>query len=141
VAVEGSAKRPAVRPQDVAGLLAQGTLSDLERITATLDAAPWGPVARQVEQVLDGAPPAGVASMLRRAITRARAEAERSERAEVAAEIAELIAATGLTVAEVAARTGTSRSRLSTYRSGSVVPSAAYLVRLRRVAASLRTPP
>ncbi|MGF1647054.1 MAG: helix-turn-helix domain-containing protein [Kineosporiaceae bacterium] len=38
----------------------------------------------------------------------------------------------GLTSTEFASRIGTSRSRLSTYASGRVVPSAALMVRIRR---------
>ncbi|MGI8949078.1 MAG: helix-turn-helix domain-containing protein [Ornithinimicrobium sp.] len=46
----------------------------------------------------------------------------------------ELVAASGLTTAEFASRIGTSRTRLSTYRSGQVTPSAALLVRMERMA-------
>ena len=46
--------------------------------------------------------------------------------------LADLVAASGLSVTELARRIGTSRSRLSTYRSGTVVPSAVMMNRLRR---------
>lgn len=108
----------------------RGTITDWVRITAAIDREPWGEVARQVEDYLTYARPVGVAGLLERAVHRARAEAEASERRRVAAEIATLIAATGLSVAEVARRIGTSRSRLSTYRSGTVTPSAAVRLRL-----------
>jgi hypothetical protein len=65
-------------------------------------------------------------------------DAEQSERAEVAAKVRELIAASGRTQARFAADLGTSASRLSTYASGSVVPSATLLVRMRRVAETAR---
>lgn len=68
------------------------------------------------------------------AIERAREQAERTEREEVAKEVTELIERSGLSRAEFAARMGTSASRLSTYASGKVTPSAALLVRMRRVA-------
>jgi transcriptional regulator with XRE-family HTH domain len=57
-----------------------------------------------------------------------------SERAEVATEVRNLVSASGLSRQDFAARLGTSRSRLSTYMSGKVVPSAALVVRMRRVA-------
>ncbi|WP_225983846.1 helix-turn-helix domain-containing protein [Epidermidibacterium keratini] len=37
-------------------------------------------------------------------------------------------------IAELARRTGTSRSRMSTYASGKVTPSAAMMLRIERVA-------
>ncbi|WP_434967524.1 helix-turn-helix domain-containing protein [Janibacter indicus] len=113
-------------------VIERGTIGDWLRLTRAIDADPWGVVARQVEEYLGYEAPYGVGPLLERAIARARRQAEESERAEVAREVALLIERSGLTAAELAHRVGTSRSRLSTYRSGSVVPSAAMLVRLRR---------
>jgi transcriptional regulator with XRE-family HTH domain len=45
-----------------------------------------------------------------------------------------LVAGSGLSKRDFAERIGTSRSRLSTYLSGKVVPSATLMVRMRRVA-------
>jgi DNA-binding transcriptional regulator YiaG len=67
-------------------------------------------------------------------VNRAREMAADSERAEVATEVRNLVSASGLSQQDFAARLGTSRSRLSTYMSGKVVPSAALIVRMRRVA-------
>lgn len=108
----------------------RGTVGDWVRITGAVDREPWGEVARQVEDYLSYARPTGVAGLLERAVARSRRQAEVSERQRVATEIAQLIAATGLPVSEVARRIGTSRSRLSTYRSGTVTPSAALRLRL-----------
>ena len=114
-------------------VIERGTIGDWLLLTRAIDADPWGVVARQVEEYLGYEAPYGVGPLLERAIARARRQAEESERAEVAREVALLIERSGLTAAELAHRVGTSRSRLSTYRSGSVVPSAAMLVRIRRV--------
>jgi hypothetical protein len=57
--------------------------------------------------------------------TQPRANAEDAERVAVADQVRDLVAASGLSMAEFASRIGTSRSRLSTYRSGWVAPSAA----------------
>ena len=70
---------------------------------------------------------------MERVIARAREEAEASEREAVAAEVDRLVRASGLSRAEFASRIGTSASRLSTYVTGKVTPSAALLVRMRRV--------
>lgn len=111
----------------------RGTLTDWVTLVRAINADPWGPVARQIEDYLSYESPYGVGPLLTRAIERARRTADAAERAEVATEVAGLIAASGLTVAELASRIGTSRSRLSTYRSGTVTPSAAMVVRLRNV--------
>lgn len=111
----------------------RGTVGDWVRITAAVDADPWGEVARQIEEYLAYARPYGVGPLLKRAVVRARAQAAAGERATVVDEVSALVAATGLPLAEVARRLGTSRSRLSTYRSGRVVPSSTFMVRLRNL--------
>ena len=115
-------------------IIERGSITDWVVLTRAIDEDPWGPVARQVEDYLSYEAPYGVGPLLTRAVERARRQAEESERAEVRQEIAELIARSGLTGAQLASRIGTSASRMSTYRSGRVVPSAAMLVRMRRVA-------
>ena len=115
-------------------LIERAGVNDLARLTKAVGSDPWGPVARQVEAYLSYANPAGIGPLLARRIERARADTEAAERAAVAGEVAELIARSGLTLGEFATRIGTSRSRLSTYRSGSVTPSAALLLRMQRVA-------
>jgi transcriptional regulator with XRE-family HTH domain len=67
-------------------------------------------------------------------VARARKMASDSERADVASEVQGLVDRSGLPKSEFAERIGTSRSRLSTYMSGKVVPSATLMVRMRRVA-------
>jgi hypothetical protein len=115
----------------------RGGIGDWARLTSRVRQDPWGPVARQVELYLSYAQPWGVGPLLRRALDSARAEAEAGDRAAVAEEVRALVARSGLSPAEFASRVGTSRSRLSTYRSGRVTPSAALLVRMRRVADAL----
>lgn len=114
-------------------VIERGTIADGVVLTRAIDDDPWGPVARQVEEYLAYEEPYGVGPLLARAVERARRQAEESERREVAQRVAALIARSGLTTAELASRVGTSRSRLSTYRTGRVVPSAAMLCRLERV--------
>lgn len=117
----------------------RGGIREWARIVSAIARDPWGLVARQLEERLEYDRPYGVAPLLERAIASARAEAVRSERAAVAAEIGELASRSGLSLAALAERIGTSRTRLSTYRSGAVVPSAALLVRLRRLVERLES--
>jgi DNA-binding transcriptional regulator YiaG len=119
------------------GILAaieRGTLPDWRRLARAIAADPWGPVARQVLEALQLAHPYGTAELLESVVANVREHAAESERAIVASEVRELVGRSGLSRQEFAERIGTSRPRLSTYMSGKVVPSAALMVRMRRVA-------
>jgi DNA-binding transcriptional regulator YiaG len=118
----------------VQAALERGDLADWHRLVTEIQADPWGTTARQVEEVLSYSRPYGVAEAMEMAVARARERAEAAERAAVATEIREAIGRSGLSQAEFAAGIGTSASRLSTYASGKVTPSAMLMVRIRRVA-------
>ena len=109
----------------------RGGLSDWRRLVAEVRRQPWGRTARQIEEVLTHTRPYGTAPLLESAIERARADAQSRERDAVAADVRDLIAASGLTQAAFAASIGTSASRLSTYATGRVVPSATLMLRMR----------
>jgi DNA-binding transcriptional regulator YiaG len=118
------------------GILAaveRGTLPDWRRLAQAIQADPWGAVAYQVLQAVQLSRPYGTAELLEGVVSRARQLAAESERAEVAAEVRSLVSRSGLSQHDFAERIGTSRTRLSTYMSGNVVPSAALMVRMRRV--------
>jgi DNA-binding transcriptional regulator YiaG len=114
--------------------LERGGLSDWRRLAAAIRSEPWGSVTRHVEEVLTYSRPYGVTQTMERIIARARDAAEQAEREAVADEVVAIIRASGLTRAEFASRIGTSPSRLSTYATGKVTPSAALLIRMRSVA-------
>jgi DNA-binding transcriptional regulator YiaG len=117
-------------PQEgVQAALERGSITDYRRLAAAVRRAPWGPFARGLEHVLTYSQPYGAAALMRRAIDAARAQADADARAEVARQLNAAREASGLTRAEFAARLGTSASRMSTYLSGAVTPSASLLVR------------
>jgi hypothetical protein len=119
------------------GILAaveRGTLPDWRRLATAIRTDPWGPVAHQVLEAVHLSHPYGTAELLEGVVDRARKLAAESERAEVASEVQALVAGSGMSKQDFAERIGTSRSRLSTYMSGKVVPSATLMVRMRRVA-------
>lgn len=119
------------------GILAaveRGTLPDWRRLSRVIQADPWGLVAQQVIEAIGLSRPYGTAELLEGVVARARQQAADSERGEVASEVRMLVGDSGLSQQDFADRMGTSRSRLSTYMSGKVVPSAALMVRMRRVA-------
>jgi len=118
----------------VQAALERGDLADWHRIVAAIRADPWGRTARQMEEVLSHSRPYGVTEAMQTALSRARQQAEANERAAVAAEIRDAVEQSGLSQADFASRIGTSASRLSTYASGKVTPSATLMLRIRRVA-------
>jgi ribosome-binding protein aMBF1 (putative translation factor) len=114
--------------------LERGDLADWHRVAAEIQADPWGTTARQVEEVLSHSRPYGVTEAMQTVVSRARERAEAHERAAVAATIREAIQRSGLSQAEFASRVGTSPSRLSTYASGKVTPSATLMLRISHAA-------
>jgi predicted XRE-type DNA-binding protein len=119
------------------GILAaveRGTLPDWRRMAAAIRADPWGPIAQQVLEAVRLARPYGTTELFEAVIDSARKEAVDSERTQVATEVRQLVASSGLSAQDFALRLGTSRSRLSTYMSGKVVPSATLMIRMRRAA-------
>jgi DNA-binding transcriptional regulator YiaG len=119
------------------GILAaveRGTLPDWRRLAAAIRADPWGPVAQQVLEAIRLSRPYGTAELLEGVVHHARELAADTEREDVASEVRSLVGRSALSRRDFAERIGTSRSRLSTYMSGKVVPSASLMVRMRRVA-------
>lgn len=112
----------------------RGLVPDWQPIFAEITLHPWGSVARKIEKYLQYAPKNGITVLFTLAIERAREKAEQGERAEVAAQVRHAVARSGLTAAQFAELIGTSASRLSTYATGSVTPSAHMLVRMNREA-------
>ncbi len=112
----------------------RGLVGDWQPIFAEVRRSPWGDIARRVERYLAYREPDGVSSLFALAVDRARAAVEDADRAEVADRVRDAVARSGLTNGKFARLVGTSASRLSTYLSGKVTPSAAMLVRIERVA-------
>jgi predicted XRE-type DNA-binding protein len=114
--------------------LERGSLTHWRRLADEIRAAPWGPVARSVEETLTYSRPYGVAPLMERVLAASRQATEAAERQAVAKDVRRLIRKSRLSQAEFASLIGTSASRLSTYATGKVTPSAALLVRMRRAA-------
>ena len=96
-------------------------------------------MAQQVLEAVKLSHPYGTTELLEGVVSRSRQLAVESERKEVAGEVRSLVDQSGLSQHAFAERIGTSRSRLSTYMSGKVVPAASLLVRMRRVANQARS--
>lgn len=112
----------------------RGLVPDWQPIFHEIRRDPWGPLARRLERVLTAREPDSASTLFTLAIERARTDADRRDREAVAERVRAALARSGLTQAELAAAVGTSASRLSTYATGKVVPSAAMLLRIERAA-------
>lgn len=109
-------------------------LSVWQRIVAAIKRDPFGRTARQVEEVLQTARPYGVSKALAEVLNRTREHLEANERAEVARQIHALLDKSGLGQQEFASRIGVPNNDFAAYLSGDTSPSAALMVRMRRLA-------
>ena len=116
--------------EGLSAIIERGLLPDWQPILREVQAHPWGVVSRRVLRYTDIHPDDSAAPFFRLFVSRAREDREEQERREVAQRIRSAIAASGLTAADFASRVGTSASRLSTYATGRVTPSAAMLLRI-----------
>jgi hypothetical protein len=110
-----------------------GDIATWKRIAAALKRDPYGRTARQVEEVLEGTRPYGVSKALWEVLERARTHLEANERAEVARHVRLLIDRSGLGEQEFASRIGVSPEDLGTYLDGSISPTSALMIRMRRL--------
>lgn len=117
--------------EGVLAAVERGFLPDWRRLATSINADPWGPVAQRVEEAVGISRPYGTTELMMGVIARARADAGEAERRDVRAEVTRIVEQSGLSRQDFARRIGTSGSRLSTYLSGKVVPSAALMVRMR----------
>lgn len=111
----------------------RGSLRDWRRIAAAVDAEPFGELADQLSVALDLAQDVGVVSAMRRRLAAAR---DRTARSLAAERLGAAAARYGGTAAAFAGEVGTSSSRMSTYLRGTVMPSAAVLMKAELIAAA-----
>ena len=105
-----------------------------QRIVAAIKRDPFGRTARQVEEVLQTARPYGVSKALAEVLNRTREHLEANERAEVGRQIHALLDRSGLGQQEFASRIGVPNNDFAAYLAGETSPSAALMVRMRRLA-------
>lgn len=113
----------------------RGDIRDWRRIAQALRWEPRGKVAGELREVLDSVENPAMVKLFGEVLRNAAAAQESEERQAVVRELADALERSGLSRADFAARLGTSQSRLSTYLTGKVVPSATLMVRAKRVAA------
>lgn len=104
-----------------------------QRIVTAIKRDPYGRTARQVEEVLDTSRPYGVSKAMSEVLQRSRAHLEETERAEVARHVRLLLERSGLAQQEFASRIGVPADNFASYLSGADSPSAALMIRMRRL--------
>ncbi|WP_300345243.1 helix-turn-helix transcriptional regulator [Nesterenkonia sp.] len=112
----------------------RGGLEHWQRIASAVRKEPYGEAAADLEEALELAEDSGVVALLSRSLQDARA----SERERFSQRFRALVDDFNGTHEDVARLVGTSRSRVSSYCSGSVVPSAAVLAALEDAVARRR---
>ena len=113
--------------------LQSGDIATWQQIVVALKRDPYGRTARQVEEVLEGTEPYGIAKALAEVLARTRSHMEANERAEVGRHMRLLIERSGLGRNEFASRIGVPADDLDDYLDGSVDPPASLMIRMRRL--------
>jgi hypothetical protein len=134
-------RRPAVdqRPVEfwptsaIRAALETDDLTVWQRIVVAIKRDPYGRTARQVEEVLETAPPYGVSKALDEVLTRTREHLEANECAEVARHILMLLQRSGLGQDEFASRIGIPADQFAAYLQGATSPAASLMIRMRRL--------
>lgn len=126
--------------QQLVDLLEHGTARHWRAALLPLIESPWGPYGEHIVRLTKEADLDEIATVLQECRKVYQQRQEQRERDAIAREIRRLVAISGLTQRQFAAQIGTSPSRLSTYVNGRVIPSAAMLLRIRRVAHAQRPP-
>ena len=111
-------------------VLERGGVYSWRPIVAEIRSAPWGPVARRLEKYLAYSEDRAIVALFSGLIKKYRTDTEQRERDLVAERVRAAIEKSQLPAREFADRIGTSASRLSTYATGRVIPSAAMLMRI-----------
>jgi hypothetical protein len=104
-----------------------------QRIVVAIKRDPYGRTARQVEEVLDNAPPYGVSRALDEVLTRTRAQLEANECAEVGRHVHMLLQRSGLGQDEFASRIGIPADQFAAFLQGTNSPPASLMIRMRRL--------
>ncbi|KAB2808907.1 helix-turn-helix transcriptional regulator [Pimelobacter simplex] len=125
---------PITDANDLRAVFEDHALPAWRAVVAARVGDPWDGTAERHLGLLDPVSQPFEVASIRAVVELSRREAEEDERRAVASHIRSTIDQTGLTQREFAALVGTSPSRLSTYVTGTVTPSAAMLLRINRAA-------
>lgn len=120
------------------GAIDSGSVREWRHHLSMIVASPWSPYARHLIDLAGSIDRPQVAAVVERFTETCREDFKEHEREQVAEEVRRLIAASGITQRDFAKWVGTSPSRLSSYVSGTVTPSASLMLRMARTSRLLQ---
>lgn len=120
--------------EGLATAMERGDVSHWRRIAAELSRRPHGEFAREVEEAIEVTGSESVSELFRSLLLDLRMSHAADDKAEVAARLHKFLEKSDLPRKDFAAELGTSTSRLSTYLSGKVTPSASIYIRAEKLA-------
>lgn len=130
---------PVIRTQaELLGVVDGGSVLEWRHHLAMIAASPWSPYSRHLVELATEASRPGVATVLEQVTEVCREQNKEREREQVAEEVRRLVSSSGVTQRQFAQWVGTSPSRLSTYISGTVTPSASLMLRMARTSRLLQ---
>jgi len=130
---------PVIRNQsELLGLADGGSVLEWRYHLAMIAASPWSPYSQHIVELANTADRPLVAALVARFTDVCREHNKEHEREHVAEEVRRMVSASGASQRQFSQWVGTSPSRLSTYISGSVTPSASMMLRMRRTSRLLQ---
>jgi|GEM_PF-468041 len=130
---------PVIRTQaELLGVVDGGSVLEWRHHLAMIAASPWSPYSRHLAELATEASRPGVALVVDHFTQVCREQNKEREREQVAEEVRRVVSSSGVTQRQFAQWVGTSPSRLSTYLSGTVTPSASLMLRMTRTSRLLQ---
>lgn len=130
---------PVIRTRaELVGVVDAGTVLEWRHHLAMIAASPWSPYSQRLVELATKAHRQPAATIVERFTEVCQGQHKEREREQVADEVRRLVYASGVTQGQFARWVGTSPSRLSTYVSGSVTPSASLMLRMARTSRLLQ---
>jgi hypothetical protein len=130
---------PVIRTRaELVGLVGTGSILEWRHHLAMIAGSPWSPYPSHLIRLSRQAELPHVAEVIDRFTEVCRERHKEREREQVAEEVRRAVSASGVTQQQFAHWVGTSPSRLSTYVSGTVTPSASMMLRMTRTSRLLQ---
>ena len=120
------------------GVIEDGSVLEWRHHLSMIVVSPWSPYARHLIDLSETIDRPQAAALIEQFTEVCRDRNKEHEREQVAEEVRRLVSASGITQRQFAKWVGTSPSRLSSYVSGSVTPSASLMLRMARTSRLLQ---
>jgi len=130
---------PVIRTEaQLLGAVDGGSVLEWRHHLGMIAASPWSPYSRRLVDLAESAGRPHAAAVVEQVTEICREQNKEREREQVAEEVRRLVFSSGVSHRQFAQWVGTSHSRLSTYVSGTVTPSASLMLRMARTSRLLQ---